>query len=146
MYKLDLEWQRNQRSNCQHPLDHRKRKGIPPQKKNSTSVSLTTLKPLTILITTICGKFLKRWEYQTIHHTCLQRNLYADNEATVRTKRGPTDWFQIGKGVCQGCSHPAYLTYMQSTSCKMQWRMNHKLESRFLEEISTTTNMLMIFL
>ena len=97
-----------------------KERESPHKKKNSTSVSLTTLKPLTILITTICGKFLKRWEYQTIHHTCLQRNLYADNEATVRTKRGPTDWFQIGKGVCQGCSHPAYLTYMQSTSCKMQ--------------------------
>ena len=35
--------------------------------------------------------------------TCPLRNLYADQEATVRTGHGPTDWFQIGKGVCQGC-------------------------------------------
>ena len=46
------------------------------------------------------------------HLTCLLRNLYADQEATVKTGHGKTDWFQIGKGVC----HPAYLTYMQSTS------------------------------
>ena len=37
------------------------------------------------------------------HLTCLLRNLYAGQEATVRTRHGPTDWFQIGKGVCQGC-------------------------------------------
>ena len=54
------------------------------------------------------------------HLTCLLRNLYADQEATVRTGHGTTDWFQIGKGVRQGVyCHPAYLTYMQSTSCKM---------------------------
>ena len=50
--------------------------------------------------------------------TCLLSNLYAGQEATVRTGHGTTDWFEIGKGVCQGCIywHPAYLTYMQSTS------------------------------
>ena len=37
------------------------------------------------------------------HLTCLLRNLYAGHEATVRTGHGTTDWFQIGKGVCQGC-------------------------------------------
>ena len=51
------------------------------------------------------------------HLTCLLRNLYAGQEATVRTGHGTTDWFQIGKGVYQGCIlSPAYLTYMQSTS------------------------------
>ena len=58
------------------------------------------------------------------HLTYLLRNLYADQEAIVRTGHGTTDWFQIGKGVCQGvCQvycHPAYLTYMQRTSCGMQ--------------------------
>ena len=49
------------------------------------------------------------------HLTCLLRNLYTDQEATVRTGHGKTDWFQIGKGVHEGC-HPGYLTYMQSTS------------------------------
>ena len=51
------------------------------------------------------------------HLTCLLRNLYARQEATVRTGHGITDWFQIGKGVHQGVyCHPAYLTSMQSTS------------------------------
>ena len=50
------------------------------------------------------------------HLTCLLTNLYAGQEATVRTGHGTRDWFQIGKGVHQGCIlSPAYLTYMQST-------------------------------
>ena len=50
------------------------------------------------------------------HLTCLLRNLNAGQEATVRTRHGTMDWFQIGKGVFQGCilSLPAYLTDMQS--------------------------------
>ena len=55
-----------------------------------------------VCITTNCGKFFKRWEYQ-ITLTCLLRNLYAGQEATVRTEHGMMDWFQIGKGVHQGC-------------------------------------------
>ena len=47
-------------------------------------------------------KILKEMEI-TDHLTCLLRNLYAGQEATLRTGHGPTDWFQIGKGVCQGC-------------------------------------------
>ena len=51
------------------------------------------------------------------HLTCLLRNLYAGQEATVRTGHGTTDWFQIGKEYVKAvCCHPAYLTYMQSTS------------------------------
>ena len=52
------------------------------------------------------------------HLICLLRNLYAGQEATVRTGHGPTDWFQIAKGVHQGCTYYllAYLTYMQSIS------------------------------
>ena len=47
------------------------------------------------------------------HLSCLLRNLYADQEATIRTGHGKIDWFQTGKGVCQGCILlPAYLTYM----------------------------------
>ena len=67
------------------------------------------------------------------HLTYLLRNLYAGQEATVRTRHGAIDWFQIGKGEHQGCIlSPAYLTYMQSTSCEMLGWMNHKLESRLL--------------
>ena len=51
------------------------------------------------------------------HRICLLRNLYAGQEATLRTGHGPTDWFQIGKGVRQAVyCHPVYLTSMQSTS------------------------------
>ena len=46
------------------------------------------------------------------HLTSLLRNLYAGQEATVRTGHGTTNWFQIGKGVRQGYCHPAYLTYL----------------------------------
>ena len=81
----------------------------------------------------------------TDHLTWLLRNLYAGQEATVRTGHGTTDWFQIGKGVHQGCIlSPAYLTSMQSTSCEMPSWMKHKLESRLPEEISTTSDMQMI--
>ena len=60
-------------------------------------------------------KILKEME-RPDHLTCLLRNLYAGQEATVRTRHG-TDWFQIGKGVHQGCIlSPCLLTYMQSTS------------------------------
>ena len=43
------------------------------------------------------------------HLTCLLRNLYAGQEATVRTVHGTTDWFQVGKGICQGCMLSAHL-------------------------------------
>ena len=51
------------------------------------------------------------------HLTCLLRNLYAGQEATVRIRHGTTDWFQLGKQYVKAVyCHPAYLTYMQSTS------------------------------
>ena len=74
------------------------------------------------------------------HLTCLMRNLYADQEATLRTGHGKTDWLQIGKRVSFKAvyCHLAYLIYMQSTSCEVPDWMKHKLESRLLGEISTT--------
>ena len=55
-----------------------------------------------------CVEHNKLWKILKVtgipnHLTCLLRNLYAGQEATVRTGHGTTDWFQIGKGVCQGC-------------------------------------------
>ena len=59
------------------------------------------------------------------------RNLYAGQEATVRTVHGITDWFQMGKEYVKAVyCHPAYLTSVQSTSCEMLGWMNHKMESR----------------
>ena len=64
-------------------------------------------------------KILKEMEIPD-HLTYFLRNLYAGQEAIVRTGHGTTDWYQIGKGVRQAVyCHPAYLTYMQSTSCEM---------------------------
>ena len=78
------------------------------------------------------------------HLTYLLRNLYAGQEATVRTGHGTTDWFQIGKGVVKAVyCHPVYLTYMQSTSCEMPGWMKHKLESRLPGEIPITSDMQM---
>ena len=77
------------------------------------------------------------------HLTCLLRNLYAGQEATVRTGHGTTDWFQIRKGVRQGYILSAYLTYMQSTSWEMLGWRKHKLESRLPGEISVTSDMQM---
>ena len=72
------------------------------------------------------------------HLTSLLRNLYAGQEATVRTGHVTTDWFQIGKGVHQGCilSPCLFNLYMQSTSCEMPGWMKHKLQSRLPGEIS----------
>ena len=70
-------------------------------RKTSTSASLTTPKPLTVWITTN-WKSLQEMGIPD-HLICLLRNLYAGQEATVRTGHGTTDWFQIGKGVHRGC-------------------------------------------
>ena len=63
---------------------------------------MTVPKPLTVWITTNGGKFFKRWEYLD-QLTCPLRDLYAGQEATVRSGHGTTDWFQIRKGVGKGC-------------------------------------------
>ena len=68
---------------------------------------LTMSKPLTVWIT-INWKILKEIRIPD-HLTCLLRNLYASQKATVRTGHGTTDWFQIGKGVRQGCILSPYL-------------------------------------
>ena len=79
------------------------------------------------------------------HLTCILRNLYANPEATVRTRHGTTNWFKIGKVVLQGCILlPCLFHLYVNTSCEIPGWMNHKLESRFPEEISTTSNRQMI--
>ena len=79
------------------------------------------------------------------HLTCLLRNLYAGQEATVRTGHGTTDWFQIGKGVCQGCIlSPCLFDLYAETSFEMLGVMKHKLESRLPGEISISSDMQMI--
>ena len=70
-------------------------------RETSTSASLTMLKPFILHNKQL--KILKEMKLPD-HLICLLRNLYAGQEAAVRTGHGTTDWFQIGKGVCQGCT------------------------------------------
>ena len=79
------------------------------------------------------------------HLTCLLRNLYAGQEATIRTGHGTKDCFQIGKAVGQGCIlSPCLFNLDADTSCEILGWMKHRLQSRFPEEISIISDMQMI--
>ena len=79
------------------------------------------------------------------HLTCLLRNLYADQETTFRTGHGTTDWFQTGKGVCQGCILLLCLFNLYAEYIMQNVGLDEaQLESRLLGEISTTLDMQMI--
>ena len=80
--------------NCQHPLGHRKRKRVP--EKNIYFCFIDYAKALDCVDHNKLWKILKEMGIPE-HLTCLLRNLYAGQEATVRTGHGTTDWFQIGK-------------------------------------------------
>ena len=103
-------------------------------RKTSTSSLLTMPKPLTVWITRNCGKFSRRWEYQTTWpaswETCTQamkQQLDLDMEQQTGSKLGKES---IKAVYC----HPAYLTYMQITSWDILGWMKHKLESRSPEK------------
>ena len=99
MFKLVLERQRNQRSNCQHLRDHRKSKRVP---EKHLFCFIDYAKAFDCVDHNELRKILKEMGIPD-HLTCLLRNLYVGQEATARTGHGTTDWFQIGKGVHQGC-------------------------------------------
>ena len=78
------------------------------------------------------------------HLTCLLRNLYAGQEATVRTGHGTTDWFQIGKGEHQGCILSPCLFNLYAEYIIRNARLDEaQLESRLLREISITSDIQM---
>ena len=78
------------------------------------------------------------------HLTCLLRNLYAGQEATVRTGHGTTDWFHIGQGVRQGCILSPYLFNLYAEYIiETLGRRKHGMELRFPGEISITSDMQM---
>ena len=99
MLKLNLEKAEEAEIKLPTPIGSYKKQEN--SRKTSTSASLTTLKPLTVDYNKL-WKILKEMGIPD-HLTCLLRNLYERQAATVKPGHGKTDWFQIGKGVCQGC-------------------------------------------
>ena len=76
------------------------------------------------------------------HLTCLLRNLYAGQEGTVRTGHGKTEWFQIGKGICQGCIlSPCLFKLHAEYIMRNAGQHEAQLESRLLGEISISSDM-----
>ena len=100
MFKLDF--QKAEEPEIKLPTSTGSSKKQESSRKTYISALLSMSKPLTVWITVSCGKILQEMGI-TDNLTCLLRNLYAGQEATVRTGHGTTDWFQIGKGVHQGC-------------------------------------------
>ena len=139
MFKLDLEKAEEPEIKLLTSVESSEKQES--SRKTSTFALLTMPKPLSVWITTNCGKFLKRWEYQTTLpascETCMQvkkQHLELDMEQQTGSKL-------VKEYVKAVYYHPAYLNYTQSTSCKMPGWMKHKLESRLPGEISTTSHM-----
>ena len=133
--------QRNQRSNCQSPLNLIEKAG--EFQNTSTFASLTALRPLTVWITTNWN-ILKEMRISD-HFICLLRSLYSGQKVTIRTRHEQETGSRLGKEYLKAVyCHPAYSTYTQSTSCKMSGWQTHKLESKLPGEISTTSDIKMM--
>ena len=116
IFKLDLE--KAEEPEIKLPISTRSSKKQESSRKTSTSDLLTMPKPLTVWIRTNCGKLFKRWEYQTaspasweIYKQVKKQQLELDMEQQTGSKSGKE---YIKAVYC----HPAYLTYIQSTSCE----------------------------
>ena len=141
MFKLDLE--KAEEPEIKLPTFAGSSKKQESSIKTSTSALLIMPKLLTVWITTNCGKFFKRWEYQT--------TLTASWEICMRVKKQQLEidteqWSgsKLGKVYIKAINcHLAYLTYMHRTSCEMPGWMKHKMESRLPGEISITSDMQM---
>ena len=139
MIKLDLE--KAEEPEVRLPISVGSSKKQESSRKTSTSALLTTPKSLTVWITTNRRKFLKRWKYQT--------TLPASLEICIQVKKQQLEQDmeqQTGSKLRKECvkavyCHPVYLTYMQSTLCKMPGWMKDTLESRLLGEISITSEL-----
>ena len=140
MFNLDLE--KEEKPEIKLPTSVGSLKKHESSRKTSF-VLLTMPKPFTVWITTNCGKFFKRWEYQTTLPTsweiCMQ---FKKQQNRTWNNRLVPNW-ERSKYVKAVYCLLAYWTYMQSTSCKMLGWMKHNLEMGLLREISITSNMQM---
>ena len=137
MFKLDLE--KAEEPEIKLPTSIGSSKKKESSKKASTSALLTMPKPLTVWITTNCGKFFKRWNTRlpASWKICMQvkkRQLELDMEQQTSSKSGKE---YIKAVFC----HPAYLTHMQSTSCKMLGIKIARRNNNYLRYTDDTTLM-----
>ena len=140
MLKLDLE--KAEEPETKLPTSAGSWKKQESSRKTSISALLSTPKPLTVWITTN-WKILKEMGIPA-HPTYLLRNLYASQEATVRTGRGTTDLFQIGKGVHQGCILSPCLFNLYAVYIMRNARMDEaQAVIKILGEIKMTSDMQM---
>ena len=142
MFKLDLE--KAEEPEIKLPTSVGSLRKQESSRKTSTSALLTMPKPLTVWITTN-WKILQEMGILD-HLTYLLRNLYAGQEATVRTRHGATDWFQIGKEICQGCIlslclFTLYADYIMRNAGREEAQAG--FQSRLPGEISITSDMQM---
>ena len=100
MIKLDLEKAEEWEIKLSTSIWSLKKQGS--SRKTSTSALLTMQKPLTVWITINCGKFWRKWEYQTTWPASLEICVQVRKQQ-LEIGHGTTDWFQIGKGIRQGC-------------------------------------------
>ena len=142
MFKLVLE--KAEEPEIKLPTSAGSLKKQESSRKTSISALFTMPKPLTVWITINCGKFLRRWEYQTTWpaswEICMQVRKQ-QLELDMEQQTGSKEEKRYVKAVY---CHPAFLTYMQcSTSWEILGRRKHKLESRFPGEISITSDIQM---
>ena len=138
LFKLDLE--KAEEPEVKLPTFIGPSKKQEGSRKMSTSDLLTMPKPLTVWITKNCGKFFKRWDYQTTWPASWDICVLVKKHE-LELNRGQQTGSKLAQeyGKAVYC-HPAYLTYMQSTSCEMLGWMKHKLESRLPGEISISSD------
>ena len=138
MFKLDLEKAEETEIKSPTSVESSKKQGS--SRKTSISALLTMPKPLTVWVTTNCGKFLKRWQSQTTSYISWEIYMQVKKqqiELDMKQQTGSKSGKEYAKVLC---CHPAYLTDMQSTLCKMPGWTKYKLESRLLGEISITSD------
>ena len=141
MFKMDLD--KAEEPEIQLPTSAGSLKKQESSRKASISALLTMPKTLTVWITINCGKFFKRWEYQTTWPAFWEIRMQVKKQQLELYMEQQTD-SKSGKEYFQAVyCHPAYLTSMQSTSWEMPGWIKHKLESKVPGEILITSDMQM---
>ena len=148
MYNLDLGKADEPEIKLPTSIQSQKKKGN--SRKTSTSSSLTMLKPLAVWITTNCGKFLKKWEYQTILtvscETCMQ---IKKQQLKLDREQGTMDWFKTGKGIHQGfilspCLFNLYVKYIMQYARLDEAHAGIKIAERIINNLRYANDTILV--